>query len=363
MRIFFVGNIGSVHLQKWVNAFKNKGNEIFVVSKKSFENIKGVKIYNVLEDNIFFNIKGTRRFTCRIKPLIAKIFYSFILKNVNPDILHIHQLTSYYPLDFALLNFKPLVISVWGSDVLGSYENLSPEIKQKIILALQKADAITATSKFLAKRTKKLVPEKEIEVVPFGVDLKKFSPQSKNKTSKVITIGFIKHLKPQYGPDYLIEAFTRVCKKYSNINLLILGEGPLEKELKNLVKKLKIDDKVEFLGFVPNDLVPKYLSKMDIFVMPSLMESFGVAALEASAMEVPVVASRVGGVPEVLKDGKTGLLVEPKNVNELTAAIIKLIKDPGLRKKMGIEGRKFVKENYNWQKNTQQMENLYKSLL
>lgn len=366
MKICFVGNIQSIHLQKWVGFFLNKGNKISVATSYD-ATFKGTDIYNIrrLDNNFFFNIPGTRKFTLRLKPSIRKIWYKYLILKINPDILHIHQLTPSYPLDFALIDFKPTIISVWGADILESYQNSSPEIKQKIIFALRKADLITATSKFLVQKTKELIPEKEVEVIPFGIDLEKFSPKSKKKDSKIITIGFIKHLEPKYGASYLIEAFSEVCKEYTNTNLLILGEGSLENELKNLVKELKIEDRVKFIGFVPNDLVPQYLSQMDIFVMPSIKESesFGVAALEASAMEIPVVASDIGGVPEVVEDGKTGILVEPKNVKKLVEAIKKLIEDENLRKKMGKAGRKFVERNYNWTNNAQQMENLYKELL
>lgn len=363
MHICFVGNINSIHLQRWIGFFLNKGNEISVFSH-SLKKIRGVKIHNVVDNNLFFNIPGTRRFTHKLRPFVARALYKRFLRKINPDILHIHQLSPSYPLDFAFLGFKPTIISIWGSDILKSYHDAPLAIKQKIVFALQKADLVTATSKFLAEETKKLVPDKRIKIVPFGIDLKEFDPKKfPAKRDKIIKIGFLKHLKKIYSPEYLIKSFKLVLKEYPNTNLLIAGEGSQKEFLKELVEKLGLKTKVIFSGGILYSEVPKFLSQIDIFVMPSLMEAFGVAALEASAMEIPVVASRIGGVPEVVKDGKTGFLVEPKNVDELAKAIAKLIENPSLREKLGQEGRKFVKENYNWSKNAQQMEKLYKRII
>jgi glycosyltransferase involved in cell wall biosynthesis len=136
----------------------------------------------------------------------------------------------------------------------------------------------------------------------------------------------------------------------------------MDNHLKQLSVDLKIKKHVHFTGYKQYNEIPAILSELDIFVMPSLIEAFGVAAVEAQAMEVPVVASNVGGVSEAVLDGKTGILVEPRNVQQLAAAVIKLIKDPELRKSMGKEGRRFVLENYNLEENVCLFERLYQNL-
>lgn len=125
---------------------------------------------------------------------------------------------------------------------------------------------------------------------------------------------------------------------------------------------MSISKKVEFLGWVTHSQIPKFLSKLDIFVMPSIgtSETFGVSACEASAMELPVIASKVGGLPEVVKHNETGLLVAPKDTKAIANAIITLIKSPKMRRRMGKKGRALVKRYYNWQENVKEMENLYK---
>lgn len=112
---------------------------------------------------------------------------------------------------------------------------------------------------------------------------------------------------------------------------------------------------------IHHNKIPEYLSSIDIFAMPSVFrsETFGVSAIEAQAMGIPVVASRVGGVPEAVIDGITGLLVKPGDPMALAEALERLILDPELRKKMGIKGREFVESKYNWSNNLEQMIKVY----
>jgi L-malate glycosyltransferase len=122
---------------------------------------------------------------------------------------------------------------------------------------------------------------------------------------------------------------------------------------------------VDFVGRIPHDEVPAFLASLDVFCMPSRWESetFGVAAVEAEAMEIPVVATNVGGIPEAVKDKSTGLLVHPDDPKALGSAIAKLLNDPEKRAAMGAAGREFVAANFDWQENAGRMEQVYKSLL
>jgi glycosyltransferase involved in cell wall biosynthesis len=225
----------------------------------------------------------------------------------------------------------------------------------------RKADAITATSNNLGNIIKEYAPRKEIHVIPFGIDTELFSPLPK-KTGQPFTIGMTKSLKPIYGIDYLIKALPQLIAKIPDLRVLLIGEGEQKQHLKELAKELSVENIVHFEGSVPHKSIPRYLSMMDIFVMPSLSESFGVSALEAQAMKVPVVATNIGGIPEVVKDGISGLLVKPKDSKELASAIIKLLGNDALRKYMGENGRKFVIEKYEWERNAEEMEELYESL-
>jgi len=261
-----------------------------------------------------------------------------------------------------------LVISVWGGSEVGIPEEryrlgwISKNIKRYL---LRKADLVTTTSRFLARGVKDLEQRtRRLEVVPFGVDLISFNPElfkPKKKRDGVLRVGFFKHLHEVYGPNVLLKAFSRVSKKLENAELFVFGEGELKNDLFILARRLDIDNKVHFLGFVRN--VPKVMAPMDITVMPSLVESFGVAAVESQALRIPIVASRVGGVPEVILDGETGFLVPPGDEKSLADRMIKLLSDKNLRRKMGVAGRNFVVQEYNWEESTKKMRRFYKSIL
>jgi glycosyltransferase involved in cell wall biosynthesis len=158
-------------------------------------------------------------------------------------------------------------------------------------------------------------------------------------------------------------AFQRIADAFPTAWLIIVGGGEQHAELQRLLVNLSLENRITLTGQVDHEDVPGYLHSFDVFVVPSLTEreSFGVAAVEASASGLPVIASRIGGLPEVVLDGKTGLLVPPGDVDALAFAISCLLADPALRAQMGQAGRQFVLEHYRWEDNAKLMEEIYKS--
>jgi len=144
--------------------------------------------------------------------------------------------------------------------------------------------------------------------------------------------------------------------------LLLAGDGPDRRSLERLATRLGLVDRVEFTGELPHDQVPQALARMDVFAMPSTWEGFGVAALEAAAMELPVVASNVHGIPDVVENGLTGILIPPKDVRALSRALLRLLRDPDERRRMGRAGRDMVAARYDWSANARQMQALYSDL-
>ena len=132
--------------------------------------------------------------------------------------------------------------------------------------------------------------------------------------------------------------------------------------MKNQVKLLQLSDKVEFRGYIPNAEVPACFNEMDVAVISSLEESFGVAAVEAGACGIPVVATAVGGLPEVVIDGQTGLICEPANPTDLSNKLSKLLFDVELRLVLGENARNHVLENYDWKQNSALMISYYNSI-
>jgi len=285
------------------------------------------------------------------------------VKRLSPDIFHAHYASSYGYLA-SFVDHPRKVVSVWGNDVI-EFSRRNRLRKAIIRRSLKSAHHITATSGFLRKAISNLGLKRAlIEVIPFGIDLNLFQYCERRAGGKT-RIGIAKHLHPKYGIDYLLRAFAAISRSHSDLELLIVGKGPSENEYRALVGNLNLGNKVKFMGALPHEKVAQFLMTLDIFAMPSISdgESFGVAALEASATGLPVVATRVGGVPEVVLENITGLLVDRANVEQLSVALLKLIDEPDLRLKMGQAGRRFVEERYRWEDNLRAMTDLYYKLM
>lgn len=232
----------------------------------------------------------------------------------------------------------------------------------------RRADRIQAISNFLADWARSEGATCPIDVVPNGVDLTKFqisNSKSQINSNPQITIITTSRLVPKNGIDILIRAVAELKPQIPNIKyqIQILGSGPEEKKLKRLASELKINDRIEFLGNVNPDEVPKYLSQADIFVRPSRSEGLGSSFLEAMAAGLPIVATKVGGIPEFLKDYETGLFVKMDDPADVAEKISKLLADKALRKTLGEKGQRLVQEKYSWDKVALQMDKIFSSLV
>jgi len=356
MKILILAPANSFHTIRWIQALRDSGNDVVLFSLGSVDPLKykgytGITVIHFQDE-------------CEAKNKISLFFQAILrlkklLKKIKPDIVHAHYATSYGFLG-ALSGFNPFVVSVWGSDVF-SFPRKSILHRFFLKYIFRSADHIFSTSEVMAQEVQ-LYSNKLIEVTPFGIDLEKFKNQSCGGRETIV-IGAIKNIEKIYGHSYLINAFNILARKYDNIELLIVGKGSCKKDLQILIDKFNLSDKVNFVGQVDNNEIPKYLNKMDIFCNLSFHESFGVSVIEASACELPVVATNVGGLAEVIEDGVTGFLVPPKEFMITSAAIEKLILDKHLRRNIGLAGRDRIYKYYNWQENVNHMVNLYKKIL
>jgi glycosyltransferase involved in cell wall biosynthesis len=162
------------------------------------------------------------------------------------------------------------------------------------------------------------------------------------------------------SPD-IIQAFIKVAKKYDNARLEMIGSGPTLEYCRDLAISGGINDKVNFRGSLLN--VPKVLCFTDVFIIPSEIESFGLAALEAMSCKIPVIASTAGGLPEVVEDKKAGLLVKPGDVQSLAESMMLLIEDETLRKQLGETASKIAKDKFHPDTIVPQYEALYKEIV
>ena len=210
-----------------------------------------------------------------------------------------------------------------------------------------------------------------VSTVYSGVDLAELSNQATEEavrarygiSSEALLLGTVANLLPLKGYEVMLRALPSVLAEVPHIHYLIVGAGgaAYTEHLKTLSVELGVADHVHFAGF--QDPVHPYLAAMDVYVHPSLKEAFGLAVAEAMAMGKPVVASQVGGIPEVVENGVTGILAPPGDFNALAAALRTLLKDPEKRQQMGEAGRRRVLERFRLEQSVSVVEKLYRELL
>jgi len=228
-----------------------------------------------------------------------------------------------------------------------------------IRVALENANCVMVPSHSLANDAKKYCPKKLITVVHNAVDLNLFKPMNKKvfKRKTILSIGRLDKIK---GYEFLLEAMKRVLEINKDVDLLIVGRGPEEHNIKKIAKNLDISDNVIFIDFIPSNDLPVYYSSSEFFALATLCESFGIVFIEAMACGTPVVSTNVGAVPEVVGEG--GILVEPRNPDQLAEAMLKLLNDENLRqelsKKALEQAKKFSIEN-----RINKIEKIYKKVM
>lgn len=363
MKVVFLADAPYVHEQRWVRHFASRGVECHVISFRP-ATLAGAQVHHIAGAEPL----GKARYLLharRVKRLIEEL---------RPDLLHALHLTSYGFLG-ALSGVRPLLVSVFGTDVLEA-PHLTPFHRWLTRFTLARADAITATGLHLAAETTRYAPRgRPVTVVPYGVDLERFRPRRYPKRAAAVKaaptiIGTASRLSPEKGLRYLIEAYAQLRRRYGEgVSLRIAGDttptpgGRERARLQALARRLGVAEAVEFCGWLPHEEIPAFLAGLDIFVLPSTYEGFGVAAVEAAATALPVVATDVFGIPDVVRDGETGLLVPPRDGTALAGAIGRLVEDAALRRRLGEAGREYAAGRYEWSANTAQMERIYSRLL
>jgi glycosyltransferase involved in cell wall biosynthesis len=345
IKLVIFGWASSIHIMRWAKGLSDRGCIVKVVSLGG-EPIDGI-------ETVIFPRTARRSYLKFAKQAAVEAI------KFNPDLVHVHYAGGFCQWGLKTKNI-PLVVSVWGSDI-----NLENSLLKNFYIkkVLKKADAITATSKSLKSDVVKFYPkiEDKTEIIPFGVKIPKAIID--HPPVNTIRICFTKSLKKIYGLDVLLQAISIVRNYIPNIEVNLAGEGEMKTELESLIKELNLTEKVNLVGFIDNENIYEFIGNHHLMVMPSLQEAFGVSALEASAVSRPVVATNVGGVPEVVIDNKTGILVKPNDSKDLAEAIIKLCSEPSLMIKMGQEGHEFVKNNYAWDDSLDKMISLYQKII
>lgn len=337
--ICFLAPANNNHTQKWCKWFYEQSYAVHVISfiEGYIENADVYVVGN--------SIKGSASDFQKLKYFTFVMKVKRIVKEIDPDIVSVHFASS-YGLVAALANIKKYSLSVWGSDIF-AFPNKSIFHKSLLLFSLNKADRILATSDALMKETQKYT-RKKVEITPFGVDTHLFHPTNAYKDASNFVVGTIKAMTPRYGIDYLIKAAAIVLKEHPEIplELHIAGRGEKEDEYKMLAQQLNICDKVDWLGYISQEEAAIEWSKMDVAVVYSAEEPFGVSAIEAQACGAPLIISDAPGLLEATKPGESSVVVPFGDERKLAESIMELYYDKEKRKKMGTIGREYVVKRY-----------------
>ena len=294
-------------------------------------------------------------------PVSGFLYSRQLVRKNHYDFFHVFQASWAAGAAWLLKLFHrrlPLILTLQEGKNLDSQNSF---IKLARKLVVKKSDKITVISNYLKKYVLGIRKNAPVIVIPNGVDSDSFCRDFSYgelsalkdrlgiKPGEKIIIS-VSRLVPKNGIGDLIKAAAILAKKFKDpvFKLLLVGEGEQKEELQKLADDEGIKDKVIFAGYVSRSDLPKYLKISDVFVRPSLSEGLGNAFLEAMAAGVPIVGTPVGGIPDFLKDGETGLFCEVNNPESIAKKIEQIVSDDSLRKKITDNALKLVKEKYDW---------------
>ena len=321
--------------------------------------------YELNEKGIKVNILGISNYR---NPLnILKL--ALLLRKAKPDIVHTH---GYFASVIGRIAAKIAGILVLINHVHSTYwDYRKRHILMEIFLSLftHKIICCSKAVEDFVRDYERIKPAKTV-VIYNGVDEDRFTTYKNTSSIKAqlgidsgdSVVGTVSSLTPHKGHKYLFQAAPRILDVFPTTRFLIVGDGILREKLEEQIKNLNLASYVIFAGTRKN--IPDFLSIMEIFVLPSCSrEGLGISIIEAMAAEKPVVATDIGGIPEVVKNGETGFLVPPQNPEALAHAIIELLRNPRKAKTIGKQGRIRFKEKFTNKRMLSEVENLYKSLI
>lgn len=334
-----------------------KFNEVHVVTKyhknmRGYELVDGVKVHRVGNINFNFGV---------VKKMMS------LNSKLNFDVIHAHFLgisTLIQGITSKIIRV-PFVVTLHGAEIF------SKGIIKRFCLLFPKK--VMCVSHYTANLAKRLTDKNKISIVYNGIDTKRLRP---TKSKKMFTkqIGLINKkiilsvgdLVKRKGFDTVIKALPSLIKLFPSLTYVIIGRGPEKQNLILQSKKLTVEKYIRYVDYVSDEELSNYYNACDIFVLMSRtltkemgVEGFGIVFIEASLFCKPVIAGKSGGTSDAVIDGVTGFLIDSTNINEFQKKISLLLKNPGLRKKFGKNGRDRVVKNMLWKHNSQRTVRVY----
>ena len=301
------------------------------------------------------------------------LFIKKIITQVNPDILHVHHAHSLPITAYLASNGEiPIVTTLHSFHALMGKKGKELDLQKKLFQKnFDISSKLIAVSSYVKEEAIALGADSEkVVVIPNGININEWKPIPKEDARKKLDIDldkkivlFTGNLQKRKGIDILIESFRQVVDEISEVNLIIVGSGEEEKNLKFLTNKLGLHASVKFTGRVSDEELKLWYNACDVYCAPSREEAFGIIYLEAMACAKPVIGPDHGGPKEIIKDGVTGHLFDNESYNDLAQKIIKILEDNDLAERFGRKSRELIENEYNWAKIAKQTMEVYKSVI
>lgn len=369
----YLPNPGGIatHVFEISNALSELGHKVTIIGGhlREFDVEEKVNFYEKINDNFeVYNFKLNNTINSRIEYCIRT---SNLIKKLNMeeniDILHWHCLF-YDPLIVKSLKRILKAKYVFTNHTSGFLRRLNSPFWRKIMsILLKTADHIITPSTELMEKTR-LLGDFNVSMISNGVNTKKFKRLSYNDEVRK-KLGFsnedrvaicTRRLVYKNGVDIAIKSWVKVISEIPNAKLLICGDGPERHKLESLIRELGMVNNIKLIGNVSRKDIISYYNSSDCALMPSRMEAISISALEAMAVGLPVIAMRVGGLPEIVIDGYNGFLVQPESHLDLACKIIKYFNCKDLS--LSNNAREFVVNNYSWKIKAKETVKVYEQL-
>ena len=372
MRVVMLSNsfppeIGGIqaHVVNLAQSLAAQGNEVRVVTVRRNKSQRVRDTFGGLKVTRLPQLNFAKTLTAQYLAAASAVLIALRLRG-EADVVHYH---TYWPDAFTafLVNkFVPTIYTAHESRFLIMSEQ--GESRRKLELALKPFQGIIAPSTELLTVARQLGVSRDRSVfIPNAVDANKFSPRVERGSLRSLSdipadhilILCPRRLVPKNGVEFLIDGLRLVRQRFEKISLVIVGDGPEREKLEARASEFGLQNSVVFLGNQSNDNLPRFYADADIVAIPSLKEATSIAGLEAMASARAVVATNVGGLPEIIEDGVSGLLVAPSDPEALALAIMRLIEAPDLREQLGLAARACVERKFTWDQVANETTNAY----
>jgi len=360
-----LGGGGGVFTKTLARGLADRGHNIYVVTTNAnlptIENNGNVLIKRV---NCFRNtITWTPKLPMYLFPPISFQAINTVIKKHDIDIINAHFAipSGISPAVISKIKKVPLVTNIMGADIHDptKYNLQRPLLDLIVEKVLNSSKLIICPSSDMKKRSEKLT-KTPLEIIPYGIDYEKFASETKKKSTKrklgiddkdliVLTVA---RLISRKSFDTSLRAIKKVKKSIGNLKYVIVGDGPEREKILKTVKELGLEGIVILTSRVPDEELPNYYAISDVFLMTSLHEAFGIVLLEAMASGMPVVVSDIGGMQDIVSNGRNGYLCPVDDVIVFAERIEFLLTNQTENKKQGDFGKELVSKNYTHKKIT-----------